>query len=36
MLLEAFGIEALERVADEAVREILAERLRGWLKRRVA
>ena len=36
MLLEAFGIEALERVADETVRGILVERLRAWLKRRAA
>ena len=36
MLLEAFGIEALERVADATAREILVERLRAWLKRRVA
>ena len=36
MLLEAFGIEALDRVADEAAREVLAGRLREWLKRRAA
>ncbi len=36
MLLEAFGIEAIERVADEGVREVLNERLREWLKGRAA
>jgi Fe-S cluster assembly protein SufD len=36
MLLEAFGIEAIERVADEAVVDALRERLRAWLKRRAA
>jgi Fe-S cluster assembly protein SufD len=36
MLLEAFGIEAIERVADEKARELLVERLRDWLKRRAA
>ena len=34
MLLEAFGIEAIERVADEKARDALNERLRDWLKRR--
>jgi len=36
MLLEAFGIEAIERVADEAVADSLRERLHDWLKRRAA
>ena len=36
MLLEAFGVEALERVADEKTREVLLERLRDWLQRRAA
>jgi Fe-S cluster assembly protein SufD len=36
MLLEAFGVEAIERVADEAVAEILRERLAAWLKGRAA
>jgi Fe-S cluster assembly protein SufD len=36
MLLEAFGVEALDRVADETAREALVERLRSWLKRRAA
>jgi hypothetical protein len=36
MLLEAFGIEAIERVADAAVADALRERLRDWLKRRAA
>jgi Fe-S cluster assembly protein SufD len=36
MLLEAFGVEAIERVADEKARELLVERLRDWLKRRAA
>ena len=36
MLLEAFGVEAIERVADEAVADALRERLRAWLKRRAA
>ena len=36
MLLEAFGVEALDRVADETVREVLAGVLRIWLKRRAA
>jgi Fe-S cluster assembly protein SufD len=36
MLLEAFGIEAIERVADEAIADALRERLRAWLKRRAA
>jgi Fe-S cluster assembly protein SufD len=36
MLLEAFGIEAIERVADEAVADVLRERLHSWLKRRAA
>ena len=34
MLLEAFGIEAIERVADEAVADALREKLRVWLKGR--
>jgi Fe-S cluster assembly protein SufD len=36
MLLEAFGAEAIERVADETVSEALRERLRAWLKGRAA
>jgi Fe-S cluster assembly protein SufD len=36
MLLEAFGIEAIERVADEGARDLLNERLRDWLNRRAA
>jgi Fe-S cluster assembly protein SufD len=36
MLLEAFGIEAIGRVADEAVADALRERLHDWLKRRAA
>jgi Fe-S cluster assembly protein SufD len=36
MLLEAFGVEAIERVADEAVAEAMRERLRLWLKGRAA
>jgi Fe-S cluster assembly protein SufD len=36
MLLEAFGVEAIERVADAAVAEALRERLRLWLKGRAA
>jgi Fe-S cluster assembly protein SufD len=36
MLLEAFGIEAIERVGDETVADALRERLRDWLKRRAA
>jgi len=36
MLLEAFGAEAIERVADEAVAESLRERLSQWLKGRAA
>ena len=35
-LLEAFGAEAIERVADETVAEALRERLRRWLKGRAA
>jgi Fe-S cluster assembly protein SufD len=31
MLLEAFGFEAIERVADEALREVLRGKARGWL-----
>ncbi|MDE3174549.1 MAG: SufD family Fe-S cluster assembly protein, partial [Pseudomonadota bacterium] len=34
MLLEAFGVEAIERVADEGVAEALREKLRLWLKGR--
>ncbi len=34
MLLEAFGVEAIERVADETVADALRERLRLWLKGR--
>jgi Fe-S cluster assembly protein SufD len=36
MLLEAFGAEAIERVADEAVAETLREKLRHWLRGRAA
>jgi Fe-S cluster assembly protein SufD len=36
MLLEAFGSEAIDRVADETVAEALRERLRAWLKGRAA
>ena len=36
MLLEAFGIEAVERVADEAARAVLLDHLSAWLKRRAA
>ncbi len=36
MLLEAFGAEAIERVADETVADALRERLRAWLKGRAA
>jgi Fe-S cluster assembly protein SufD len=36
MLLEAFGIEAIERVADEAARNVLLDKLSEWLKRRAA
>ncbi len=36
MLLEAFGIEAIERVADETVAEALRETLRRWLNGRAA
>ena len=36
MLLEAFGVEAIGRVADEAVAEALRERLKAWLDRRAA
>jgi Fe-S cluster assembly protein SufD len=34
MLLEAFGFEAIERVGDEALREILRAKARGWLAAR--
>jgi Fe-S cluster assembly protein SufD len=34
MLLEAFGAEAIERVADEGLAETLKERLRLWLQGR--
>jgi Fe-S cluster assembly protein SufD len=36
MLLEAFGVEAIERVADEALAAALRERLQAWLKGRAA
>ncbi len=36
MLLEAFGVEAIERVADETITEALRERLRVWLKGRAS
>jgi Fe-S cluster assembly protein SufD len=34
MLLEAFGFEAIERVSDEALREILRAKARAWLTAR--
>ncbi len=34
LLVEAFGAEAIERVADERLREVLLDDLRGWLQRR--
>jgi Fe-S cluster assembly protein SufD len=34
MLLEAFGFEAIERVRDEALREVLRGKARGWLAAR--
>ena len=34
MLLEAFGAEAIERVADESIAAALVERLQAWLKGR--
>ena len=36
MLLEAFGVEAIDRVADAGVAEALRERLSAWLKGRAA
>ena len=36
MLLEAFGVEAIERVADASAAEALRDRLRLWLKERAA
>ncbi len=36
MLLEAFGVEAIERVGDAAIAESLRERLAAWLKGRAA
>ncbi len=36
MLLEAFGVEAIERVADAAIGDVLREALATWLKRRTA
>jgi Fe-S cluster assembly protein SufD len=36
MLLEAFGVEAIDRVADEALAAALRERLQAWLKGRAA
>jgi len=36
MLLEAFGVEVIERVEDEVVAELLRERLAAWLKGRAA
>jgi Fe-S cluster assembly protein SufD len=34
MLLEAFGSEAIERVGEEALREILRDKMRAWLSLR--
>ncbi|HXW19446.1 MAG TPA: SufD family Fe-S cluster assembly protein, partial [Roseiarcus sp.] len=34
MLLEAFGFEAIERVGEEALRELLREKTRAWLSLR--
>ena len=34
MLLEAFGAEAIERVADAKLAEALRERMRAWLAER--
>ncbi|HYC24551.1 MAG TPA: SufD family Fe-S cluster assembly protein, partial [Roseiarcus sp.] len=34
MLLEAFGSEAIERVGEEALREILRNKMRAWLSLR--
>jgi Fe-S cluster assembly protein SufD len=31
MLLEAFGFEAIDRVGDEGLREVLREKARAWL-----
>ena len=36
MLLEAFGVEAIDRVEDTAIAELLRERLAAWLKGRAA
>jgi Fe-S cluster assembly protein SufD len=36
LLLEAFGADAIERVAHEQLREELTERLRSWLIGRTA
>jgi Fe-S cluster assembly protein SufD len=34
MLLEAFGVDAIDRVEDEVVAEVLRERMRAWLAAR--
>ena len=34
MLLEAFGVEAIDRVGDETIAEALRERMRAWLAAR--
>ena len=34
MLLEAFGVEAIDRVEDGVIAEALRERMRGWLAAR--
>jgi Fe-S cluster assembly protein SufD len=34
MLLEAFGADAIARIADEALAELLREKMRGWLAAR--
>ena len=34
MLLEAFGVEAIDRVEDETIAEALRERMRAWLAAR--
>ncbi len=36
MLLEAFGVEAIERVSDATIAEALKQKLADWLKRRAA
>jgi hypothetical protein len=34
MLLEAFGADAIARVADEDLAELLRDKMRGWLQAR--